>query len=211
MARLTTTSYAILAQLALKPWSAYELAEQRVRYFQYMWPRAESGIYREVKRLAAIGLAAGEKEESGSRPRTVYSITPEGLAALREWLGSPVTRIAMEFEALLRVFMAPFGTKEQLMAVVEQVKAEADEMVEFADGIRHEYLRGAAPFQQHVHARVLTVDFLIHFLVTIQVWAERAISEIDTWDDTSPEGKVDRATGRMKSLDPRALRERLGS
>ena len=43
---LTTTSYAVLAQLAVHPWSTYELARQRVRYFRYVWPRAESAIYR---------------------------------------------------------------------------------------------------------------------------------------------------------------------
>ena len=55
---LTTTSYAVLAQLAVRPWSTYELAQQRVRYFRYVWPRAESAIYREVKRLAAMRLVA---------------------------------------------------------------------------------------------------------------------------------------------------------
>jgi len=42
--RLTTTSYAVLAQVAVHPWSTYELAQQRVRYFRYVWPRAESAI-----------------------------------------------------------------------------------------------------------------------------------------------------------------------
>src|ERR671922_44449 len=61
-ARLTTTSYAVLAQVAVHPWSTYELAQQRVRYFRYVWPRAESAIYREVKRLNAMGLLDGKKE-----------------------------------------------------------------------------------------------------------------------------------------------------
>lgn len=54
--RLTTTSYAVLAQVAVHPWSTYELARQRVRYFRYVWPRAESAIYREVTRLSSMGL-----------------------------------------------------------------------------------------------------------------------------------------------------------
>ena len=58
---LTTTSYAVLAQVAVHPWSTYELARQRVRYFRYVWPRAESAIYREVKRLAAMGLLAASR------------------------------------------------------------------------------------------------------------------------------------------------------
>src|SRR3982751_5081656 len=95
---LTTTSYAILAQLALRPWSTYELARQRVRYFRYVWPRAESSIYREVKRLAAMGLVAAKREYVGKRPRTVYSITETGRQVLREWLDTPVSPFAMDFE-----------------------------------------------------------------------------------------------------------------
>src|SRR5919108_4109580 len=87
---LTTTSYAVLAQLAVRPGSTYELARQRVRYFRYVWPRAESAIYREVKRLDAMGLVAAKREYVGKRPRTVYSITGPGRQVLREWLGTPV-------------------------------------------------------------------------------------------------------------------------
>src|SRR5919107_6429382 len=94
--QLTTTSYAVLAQLAVRPWSTYELAQQRVRYFRYVWPRAESAIYREVKRLDAMGLVAAKREYVGKRPRTVYSITEAGRQTLREWLDTPVSPFAMD-------------------------------------------------------------------------------------------------------------------
>jgi PadR family transcriptional regulator AphA len=55
----------------VRPWSTYELARQRVRYFRYVWPRAESAIYREVKRLAAMGLVAAKREYVGKRPPLV--------------------------------------------------------------------------------------------------------------------------------------------
>jgi PadR family transcriptional regulator AphA len=86
MAALTTTSYAILGQLALRPWTTYELAAEMRRNVHYFWPRAESLIYAEVKRLAVNGLAAAEKSAVGKRPRTTYSITPAGQAALSAWL-----------------------------------------------------------------------------------------------------------------------------
>src|ERR671913_1314161 len=86
--RLTTTSYAVLAQVAVHPWSTYELARQRVRYFRYVWPRAESAIYREVKRLSSMGLLDAKKHYTGKRARTVYSITDKGREALREWLAT---------------------------------------------------------------------------------------------------------------------------
>src|SRR4030095_9901223 len=86
---LTTTSHAVLAQLAVRPWSTYELARQRVRYFRYVCPRPESAIYREVKRLAAMGLVAAKREYVGKRPRTVYSITEAGRPGPRRGPGSP--------------------------------------------------------------------------------------------------------------------------
>jgi len=95
--QLTTTSYAVLAQVAVHPWSTYELVQQRVRYFRYVWPRAESAIYREVKRLSTMGLLDGHKEHVGQRARTVYSITDKGREALREWLATPVSPFAMDF------------------------------------------------------------------------------------------------------------------
>src|SRR5215218_5681506 len=109
--QLTTTSYAVLAQVAVRPWSTYELAQQRVRYFRYVWPRAESAIYREVKRLSLMGLIEGKKEYVGKRARTVYSITEKGREALRQWLATPVSPFAMDFEAMIRLFVAPLGTK----------------------------------------------------------------------------------------------------
>src|SRR6266511_444765 len=92
---LTTTSYPVLAQLAVHPWSTHELARQRVRYFRYVWPR------------------------------TVYSITEPGRQTLREWLDTPVSPFAMDFEAMIRLFIAPLGTKEQLVATLQQVRDDA--------------------------------------------------------------------------------------
>ena len=46
---LTTTSYAILGLLAVKPWTTYELAQQMRRALGQFWPRAESKLYEEPK------------------------------------------------------------------------------------------------------------------------------------------------------------------
>src|SRR5919202_1105626 len=119
--QLTTTSYAILGLLALRPWSTYELAQQMGRSMRLWWPRAESRVYEEPKRLVRLGLAAGRDEGVGRRPRTVYSITPAGRAALRDWLGTPSAPFRMEFEAMLKVFFADQGSKEDLRANIESV------------------------------------------------------------------------------------------
>jgi PadR family transcriptional regulator AphA len=197
---LTTTSYAVLAQLAVRPWSTYELAQQRVRYFRYVWPRAESAIYREVKRLAAMGLVAAKREYVGKRPRTVYSITDAGRQVLREWLDTPVSPFAMDFEAMIRLFIAPLGTKEQLVATLQQVRDDAQEMLAFSGAVKQEFLDGRAALQDQVYIRAHAVDFFTSLLTTVDDWAERTLSEIEGWKDLSPDGKNERGLQIMAQV-----------
>ena len=79
---LTPTSYAILGLLAVKPWTTYELAQQMDRALGRFWPRAESKLYEEPKKLVAHGLARASSETVGKRRRTVYTITAKGRRAL---------------------------------------------------------------------------------------------------------------------------------
>ena len=83
-----TTSYAVLGMLAIRPWSAYELNKQLRRSLAYCWPKTQSVLYDEPKRLAALGWARSRSEPAGRRTRTVYEITPAGREALREWLAT---------------------------------------------------------------------------------------------------------------------------
>ena len=183
----TTTSFVLLTQLALRPWSPYELAGQRVRYFRFVWPRAESAIYREVKKLAVDGLAEATVERTGLRKRTVYSITDAGLDALRAWLDTPVSPFALEFEGLMRLFAAPIGTTGQIQHALAQVRADADEMLGFAGEVKREFLEGRGALQDQVYVRALGMDFFISLLNTVADWADRARAEVDRWDDASIE------------------------
>jgi len=204
---LTTTSYAVLAQLAVHPWSTYELARQRVRYFRYVWPRAESAIYREVKRLAAMRLVTAKREYVGKRPRTLYSITEAGRQTLREWLDTPVSPFAMDFEAMIRLFIAPLGTKAQLVATLQQVRDDAQEMLAFGGAVKQEFLDGRAALQDQVYIRAHAVDFFISLLTTVDGWAERTLAEIQGWQDLSPDGKNDRGLQIIAQLPVATPRE----
>jgi len=56
-APLTTTSYAVLGLLSIRPWSSYELTQQMDRSLGRIWPRAASKLYEEPKKLTARGRA----------------------------------------------------------------------------------------------------------------------------------------------------------
>ena len=86
-AALTPTSYSILGLLALKPWTTYELAQQMERALGQFWPRAESRLYEEPKKLVAHGLARASSEMVGKRPRTDLHHHGQGPARPREMGG----------------------------------------------------------------------------------------------------------------------------
>lgn len=183
--RLTTTSYALLSQLSLRPWSTYELARQSARYFRYVWPRAESAIYREVKHLAKAGLVDARKEFVGRRARTVYSISEAGLTELREWLDTPPTPFAMEFEGMLRLFVAPVAEPGQVRAALEQVRVDNQQMLEFGGQVKQEYLDGRGALQDQIYVRALAIDFFVSLLNMVDAWVDRTLDEVATWDHLS--------------------------
>ena len=84
---LTSTSYAVLGLLSIRPWSSYELTQQMDRSLGRFWPRAVSKLYEEPKKLVSHGLARSAVQQNGRRRRTVYTITAKGRRALAEWLG----------------------------------------------------------------------------------------------------------------------------
>lgn len=191
--RLTTTSYALLAQLSLRPWSTYELARQSARYFRYVWPRAESAIYREIKMLADEGLVDGKQEFVGKRSRTVYSISKAGLEELQRWLDTPPSPFAMEFEGMLRLFAAPVSTTDQVRSALEQVRADTAEMLGFAGEVKREYLEGRGALQDQVWVRALAIDFFVSLLNMMDDWTARTLDEVARWDDLSIEERNERA------------------
>jgi DNA-binding PadR family transcriptional regulator len=197
---LNTTSCAILGLLALRPWTAYELAAEMQHCFGYFWPRADSRSYAEADRLVAHGLATAQRDFVGRRPRTTYAITPAGRAALEAWLGSPFKAFTLEFEGLIRVFLARSGTREQLLHTLDRVEAEADALLRFAAHAAQAYYECKAPFQEeegHLRAFVFTV--MVPFAQLMQRWAERTRAEVETWDDLSPEDKRERAIEIIRS------------
>lgn len=123
---LTTTSYAILGMLAIRPWSTYALTQQMQRSLHHLWPRAESNLYAEAKRLVEAGMATADVEKTGRRARTVYTISPAGRAELQRWLGTESAPSRFESESLLKVLFGNEGSKADLLANLHAMYVEAD-------------------------------------------------------------------------------------
>ena len=182
-AGLTSTSYALLGLLATRPdgWSAYELAQQMGRSLRHVWPRTERNLYDDVKLLDERGLANSRREQTGRRPRTVYSITPLGLAALRDWLAQPSAPLVMESEGLVRVFFAEHGTLDDLRRTIRGLREEAEATERTVAAMVRDYDRDGGPFPERLHVIALMGKLLHSHREAIRSWADWAEAELAHW------------------------------
>jgi len=180
---LTTTSYAILGLLAVKSWSTYELIRQMDRSLGRIWPRAQSKLYEEPKKLVDHGLAEATTEWAGRRPRTTYSITPRGRRALAAWLHEPGDGPVVEFEQLLKIFFAEHGTKGDALSALAAARGWAAQRNEGNLAAARAYLAGEGPFQHRLAQHMLVGAFLTDFYAMVARWAEWATTMVNQWPD----------------------------
>lgn len=201
MRRTGTTAHAILGLLALRPaWSTYELSQQMQRNMRFFWPRAESRIYADAKALAARGWARSERVEHGQRTRTVYRITPAGRRALRQWLAAPARATALECEPVLRVFLGDLAGEAGMRSALDQVRADADAILEVGRRVAGEYLAGTAPFQDQVHLRAFVFDFLTNHALMLREWADRTEQALGRWPEQTGEERAAAALDTIRDV-----------
>lgn len=184
--RPTTTSYALLGLLAVRPWTGYELTAQARRSLHVVWPRSEANLYAEQKRLVRLGWAEVERERVGRRTRNRYRITDAGRAALDGWLATDPDGPRLEVEGLLRLMFAdqtdPARVAAALRATAEHARVERATGV----GIVDEYLHDEGPFPARARIVGLIAEFYLDLFDLIERYAERAADEVDGWPGEVP-------------------------
>jgi PadR family transcriptional regulator, regulatory protein AphA len=207
-AELTTTSYAILGLLGIQPWTTYELAQQMERSLKHFWPRAQSRIYEEPKRLAALGLAKATREHVGRRPRTTYAITAKGRRTLRAWLAEPGGGPTLELEAMLKVFYGEQATKRDVLANIEAIAAWADRQNQENVAFARLFRDTPGPFPQRLAVIALTGRFMTDFADMLAAWATWAADTVEAWPDDVASAQPDRRVFEAvaaRSVEPAAL------
>jgi len=189
---LTTTSYALLGLLAVKPWSTYELAQQMDRSLGRFWPRTQSKLYEEPKKLVRHGLARASEERVGRRTRTVYSITPKGRRALAAWIREPGAGPVLEFESLIKIFFAENGTKDDALANIAAIREWAEVNSAQSYVIGSPYLDGGGPFPKRMAQNTVAARFLNDFYAMVGEWARWATGVVGQWPEDPSQAVVTR-------------------
>jgi DNA-binding PadR family transcriptional regulator len=91
------------------------------------WDAAESQWYAEPKRLERLGYLSSHKQPGRTRPRTHYTLTDRGRAALAQWMEAPARFPRIQHEAVVRLLAADIVGEK---AVLESLRALRDEIAE---------------------------------------------------------------------------------
>jgi DNA-binding PadR family transcriptional regulator len=180
---LTTTSYAILGLLAVKPWTTHELVQQVDRSLRRLWPRAQSKLYEEPKKLVAHGYARAADDPVGRRKRTRYTITAAGRRALADWVAQPGEGPSLEFEQLVKIHFADAGSRADVLANLEAARTWVVEQNRENLAAALAYRAGEGPFPERAALNQLPGRFLTEFYATVARWISWATEVVEAWPD----------------------------
>lgn len=189
---MTTTSYAVLGLLAIRSWTTHELVMQVERSLRRVWPRAQSKLYEEPKKLVDLGFARAAEEWVGKRRRTRYTITARGRRALAKWLEEPGDGPVLEFEQLLKIHFADSGTKDNVLATLAATLEWVQEQNEENLATGRAYLAGEGAFPQRAALNLLGGRFLTDYYAMVARWAEWAVDIVEDWPDDPRQAELDR-------------------
>ena len=140
---LSLFSYEILGLVGHQGAGPHDLLRLAKRGRFLNWA-GESQYYTEPKRLAELGYLSARKERGKTRERTVYTLTDDGLQALREWARTPTTFTPLKSEPLLRLLICDLVgeeiTRESMITLrddIADLQARLDEAEQSAHELPH--------------------------------------------------------------------------
>lgn len=153
----------ILGLLAIAPMTGYDIKRHVDSTVRHFWAADKAQVYRALASLVRDGYATVEVVRQETRPdRLEHHITEAGLAALRDWLASPLPAATDRDPFLARLFFAGELGRDQVRALLHQRREQAEELLAAltvmrrapsATTDRSAYLRNATLENGLAHAR----------------------------------------------------------
>ena len=179
MAAETSTDFAILGMLTLKPMSGYEIRQLMSQSIAHFWSESYGQLYPALKKLESVGLVTKRTEPGQKRDKHIYTITPTGRERLQEWLAVSPKPQPPRSELLLKLFFLSPESVAISVEHVSQVRATALEDLRhfgfLAEKLRHLHA-GNPQLQQWLY----TLSFGRHRAEAIVDWADETLASLET-------------------------------
>ena len=138
---------AILACLTERPMTGYELAKTFDNSIGFFWKADHQQIYRELTKLRDRGHIQGrEVVQSGKPNKLVYTLTPEGRAALRHWAARPSVPASIKDDLLVRLYALDSVDVEPLRTdLMARLEHHRDRFARYERLLNKRFPQGTAP------------------------------------------------------------------
>ena len=119
--------HALLGVLVARPMSGYELSQFFDSSTGWVWTAPHSQIYPLLGRMENDGVIEAEDQVRGTRlKRKVYSVTPDGLEELKEWIGTPHPTPGSRDPVLTQALLFDMIEPERAAAVLDTFIVEQE-------------------------------------------------------------------------------------
>jgi len=121
--------FALLGLLAVQPASGYDLKRAINRSTYFIWNATGPQIYNTLHDLREDGFITSKSlPQTGKPDKHIHTITANGRAALKEFMGKPIRASVTRDEVLLRIFFGNFANrstmKRELEAYLDRIGKE---------------------------------------------------------------------------------------
>jgi DNA-binding PadR family transcriptional regulator len=170
---LSLFSYEILGLVGRQGAGAHDLLRMARRGRMFTWA-GESQYYTEPKRLARLGYLDARREPGKTRERTVYTLTEQGLEALREWAQTPVRFTPLKSEMLQRMLICDLVGEEVTREGIATLRLDIDDLFAVLDDA--ERTAGELPHREKY--LMLTIGFMRRLFQLHLDWLDEAEREL---------------------------------
>ncbi|QBD80855.1 PadR family transcriptional regulator [Ktedonosporobacter rubrisoli] len=178
--------YAILGILTIAPMSGYDTKKFTERsMMSSFWNENYAWIYPTLKQLEQEGLVTSSSEKQEGRPdRRLYSLTKQGKAELRRWLGKPASFQQIERnEHLLKLF---FADQISPSTTLEQMRLLHEDLAKTLASLEETALQAAAAVSRqepggHLYSpyRLLVLNYSLQTTRAQLAWCEETIAKLE--------------------------------
>jgi DNA-binding PadR family transcriptional regulator len=169
---LSATAYVILGMVSREPRSGYEIKALVDNTTRFFWAASYGQIYPELKRLSEARLVEGVDASRGDRKRTVYTITADGEAELKDWLRKPPETTEMREEGLLKLFFSGALKPAEAVETLRKMRAMRLELSEQLRSMEPEKTELEDPFP------LMVLQAGIEFNQWFAEWCERMEAQL---------------------------------
>ncbi|QWG13856.1 PadR family transcriptional regulator [Bradyrhizobium sediminis] len=169
---------AILACLTEHPMTGYELAKTFDNSLGFFWKANHQQIYRELTKLRDRGHIQGrEVVQSGKPNKLVYTLTPEGRAALRHWGARPSSPASIKDDLLVRLYALDSVDIEPLRAdLMARLEYHRDRFARYERILNKRFPDGTAPPGDV--GKLLGLRMGVRYERAVAEWCEEALDTL---------------------------------